>query len=352
MFDAWTLMCSNGPALREVLDQPASTRVLLRSTNQYSELLDDWLIDGTPLPEDVLPSEREQLVGMDVPYYFRTGGRLHHLNGQGRSVQTECPGTSGPRSTWATRPEPVDWAKGLTLARLGVALRDAVAPVAAGGPGAALLLGAETRVAVRGANHGAAAFEWAGRWICYQWSGEKLLLKLAALDQVTAVRERLLKLDRVDAGWRSQWADGGFADESIAQRLTKLTTAGAAWLQEVIDEHGWPGPLLVGADAAEAACRLVQHLEARAEFQRTCLELMKAAVDVPGRHVAYLTDALCVAEGRPQVYGTKFQAVDGRLVPCPLHDPDAVDERRRTIGLEPLDDYAARLRQRFPSEVS
>ncbi len=359
MFDAWVLMCSNVAALREVLDQPASTRVLLRSTDQYSELLDDWLVDGTPLPEDVLPSEREQLVALDVPYYFRTGGRLHYLSAEGRAVPTEdrgpvpvdpaerlCPVPVDPAEH--SNPPPADWAKGLTLARLGVALRDAVAPVAT----RRLLLDEAARLAVRGADHGAVAFEWAGRWVCFQWSGEKVLLRLATVDQLTAVRERLLKLDRVDTGWRSQWADGGFADDSIAERLTKLTTAGATWLREVIDEHGWPGPLLVGEVAAEAACRLVQHLEDQPEFQRTCLELMEAAVDVPARHVAYLTDALCIAEDRPQVYGTKFQAVDGQLVPCPLDDPDAVDERRRTSGLEPLDDYAARLRQRFPSEVS
>jgi hypothetical protein len=339
MFDAWVLSCSHVPELRGVLSQPASTRVLLRSTDQYSEMLDDWLLEGTPPPEDVMPSEREQLVAQDVPYYFRAGGRLHYLNSQGRAVPAEHPS-----------PPVLDWVKGLTLARLGVALRDAVAPVVAG-PGLTLLLGNETRLAVRDADHGAVAFEWAGRWICYRWTGGKVVLELAALDQVTAVQERLLKLDRVDAGWRAQRAARGFVDDSIAERLARLTNAGAAWLREVIDEHGWPGPLLVGEAAAEAACRLVQHLEGQAEFQRSCLALLEAAVDVPARHVAYLTDALCVAEGRPQVYGTKFEAVDGQLVPCPVHEPEAVDERREALGLEPIAAYAARLRHRF-EEVS
>ncbi|GAB3831382.1 DUF4135 domain-containing protein [Kribbella italica] len=338
MFDAWTLMCSNVPKLHAVLEQPATARVLLRSTDRYSDMLDDWLLDGTPFPEDVSASEWEQLARQDVPYYFRTDGRLHYLNDQGPAVQTDQPS-----------PPPADWAKGLTLSRLGVALRDAVAPIATEG----LLLEDETRVAVKDADHGAVAFEWANRWICYRWTGQKVTLQLAALDQVVAIRERLLKLDRVDAGWRSQWADTRFTDDTIAERLTKLTSTACAWLRQVIDEHGWPGPLMVGEEAAESACRLVQHLESHAEFQRTCLDLLTAAVDVPGRHVAYLTDALCITEDRPQVYGTKFHAVDGQLVPCPLAEPVTVDRRRAALGLEPLADYAARLRRRFAtSEVS
>ncbi|MEV6283595.1 DUF4135 domain-containing protein [Kribbella sp. NPDC051770] len=311
MFDAWTLMCSNIPQLRAVLDKPATTRVLLRSTDQYTEMLDDWLLNGTPFPDDLTASERDQLERHDVPYFAGTSSH--------------------------------DWAKGLTLSRLGIALRDAVAPVAT----PCLLLDPATRVAIQDADHGAVAFQWAARLISYRWSGEKVQLKLAALADLNAVQQRLLKLNQVDAGWRSQWAAGGFTDDTIAERLTKLTAAGAAWLQQVIDEHGWPGPLLVGEEAAEAACRLVQHLEDQADFQRTCLDLCTAAVDVPRRHVAYLTDALHLTEGRPQLYGTKFEAVDGELVPCPLHEPDTVDDRRRALGLEPIADYAARLRQRF-----
>ncbi|ONI74263.1 hypothetical protein BWI15_13070 [Kribbella sp. ALI-6-A] len=345
MFDAWTLMCTNVSGLRAVLDQPATTRVLLRSTSQYGDMLDDWLLDGTPLPDDLDPAEREQLLRHDVPYFYRStnGGPLRHWD----------PETSTSVATGRTVPPQLDWAGGLTLSRLGTALRDAVAPIATELHSPTLLADDSTRVAVQDPDHGAVSFDWAetNRWVCYRWNGSKVTLQLAALDQLTAIRERLLKLDGVDAAWRAQWAAGRFTDDTIAERLTKLTTTAATWLQQVIDEHGWPGPLLVGEAAAKAACRLVQHLENQPEFQRACLDRLTAAVDVPPRHVAYLTDALCVAEGRPQVYGTKFNAVDGQLVPCPLEDPDAVDERRQALGLQPLADYAERLREKFPLEV-
>jgi hypothetical protein len=54
---------------------------------------------------------------------------------------------------------------------------------------------------------------------------------------------------------------------------------------------------------------LAQYTDARPEFQRRCLDLVTDAVAAgeadPG-HLAYLTDRVLCAEGRPQRYGTQF----------------------------------------------
>ncbi|WBQ08038.1 DUF4135 domain-containing protein [Kribbella sp. CA-293567] len=339
MFDAWTLLVGNVPKLQAVLEQPATTRVLLRSTSGYTEPLDDFLLTGAAPPDDFIPAEREQFLRYDVPYFYRSlrGGPLKHWD----------PATGASVETGHEVPPPLDWAGGLTLSRLGVALRDAVTPIA---EQPIQLIDEHAHLVVRDPEHGAVGFDWpeANRRFIYQWHGQKLKLRLSALDELAAIRERLLKVDAVDASWRGPWADGAFQDEAIAERLAKLTTVASTWLRQVIEQHGWPGPLLVGEDAADAACRLVQHLDDQADFQRSCLELLTAAVDVPRSQVAYLTDTLRLAEDRPQVYGTKFRTVDGRLVPCALEDPGTVDERRSAVGLEPLAAYAARLQQRFP----
>ncbi|MEU2146151.1 DUF6624 domain-containing protein, partial [Streptomyces globisporus] len=57
---------------------------------------------------------------------------------------------------------------------------------------------------------------------------------------------------------------------------------------------------------------------------------------------------LCVDEGRPQVYGTKFEPVAGELVPWPIEEPEQVDRRRAALGMEPLADHTDRIRRRFP----
>jgi hypothetical protein len=49
-----------------------------------------------------------------------------------------------------------------------------------------------------------------------------------------------------------------------------------------------------------------------------------------------------LAEGRPQVYGTQVTRRDGAWVPRDLRDPELVDERRDSAGLEPLAEYLER----------
>jgi hypothetical protein len=58
--------------------------------------------------------------------------------------------------------------------------------------------------------------------------------------------------------------------------------------------------------------------------------------------VAYLTDRVYLAEGRPQEYGTQVTARDGQWIPRRLRDHDNVDARRAAVGLEPLADYLTR----------
>jgi hypothetical protein len=114
-------------------------------------------------------------------------------------------------------------------------------------------------------------------------------------------------------------------------------------LREIVREHGWPGVSLVGEAGAEAAWLIAQHADRQLDFQREVLPLVTAAAangEVRPRHAAYLTDRICLAEGRPQVYGTQVGDMrDGRPIPWPIKDIESVDVRRLAAGLEPLEDY-------------
>ena len=74
-----------------------------------------------------------------------------------------------------------------------------------------------------------------------------------------------------------------------------------------IDEHGWLGKTLVGEDGAHHAWLLVQHADFDKDFQSSCLKLMSAQPkgEVSGVDIAYLTDRILVANGKPQKYGTQ-----------------------------------------------
>jgi hypothetical protein len=120
------------------------------------------------------------------------------------------------------------------------------------------------------------------------------------------------------------------------------------WLKQVIEEHGWPGSSLAGTDGARAAWLLVQHADRDPVFQRQCLGLMTTAAgqgEASRTDLAYLTDRVLLAEGEPQEYGTQATVRDGRYVPRNLRDPGDIDERRASVGLQPLAEYLEHMAQ-------
>lgn len=392
MFDAWMLLHLHservGAELRRAL-RGRYTRVLLRPTADYLDALDgvapDPLSDpASPDPASSDPhapaapfnaAERRQLARGDVPYFFRrlrADAPLLALTPppQARMRRAPLRGRGWP----PLNPAP-DLLAGPEFAPLDlcVPLRDALAHALAD-PAAALAVCGECedpRLGLRlrwwGARDGEAAFDWPAqdRRLIYRWEGELMQLKIEALsappasaeedeDEALAdparIAERLLRIDRIDAALRAPWTASGFADAALERRLGEHVDAAMAWLQRVVARHGWPGRALVGADAAAAACRLVQHAEGPRAFQDRCLRLVERAArdgDMSLRELAYLTDALCVQRGRKQRFGTKFRRRGAALEPCPIEQPAQVDARRRAMGLEPLADYARRVRSAF-----
>ena len=130
-----------------------------------------------------------------------------------------------------------------------------------------------------------------------------------------------------------------------------------AWLDALVTQAGWPLRSRVGEQAATAAWLQAQHADARPEFQRRCLDLVTDAVAAgeadPG-HLAYLTDRVLCAEGKPQRYGTQFwNGPDGTgaLQPRPIKDREQLDERRAAVGLGPFADYERHMLENYGRTV-
>ena len=146
----------------------------------------------------------------------------------------------------------------------------------------------------------------------------------------------------------SDLAAGRPADAALGDKLEAIDRKNTARLKEIVDQHGWPGKSLVGAAGAQDAWLLVQHADRDPAFQKRCLELMTPLVaqgEVSAVNVAYLTDRVRVAEGKPQVYGTQFRQADGKMEPSPIEDEARVDERRKSVGLPPLAQYRKQLEE-------
>lgn len=148
------------------------------------------------------------------------------------------------------------------------------------------------------------------------------------------LREELLRRAEKDQNARREHRDDW-------QQVAAVDAENLPWLESLVNEVGWPGRSLVGDDGAFAAWLLVQHAASPA-FQRRCLDLMTEAVErgeAKPRELAYLTDRVLLAEGRPQEYGTQMRGTEEGWVPDNLRDPDNVDSRRAAVSLAPLSEY-------------
>lgn len=114
-------------------------------------------------------------------------------------------------------------------------------------------------------------------------------------------------------------------------------------LLEIVRQIGWPSKTKVGGDASHSAWLLVQHADDEPSFQRSCLNLMKAAPsdEVEPEDIAYLEDRIAINEDRPQLYGTQWKVdQDGIYVPEDILDPDHIDQHRAAMGMDPFAEFS------------
>lgn len=158
---------------------------------------------------------------------------------------------------------------------------------------------------------------------------------------------------RTDLETRSRLAAEGSLFEGYHPEMETVHLANAAVLERAFDAIGWPGPRKLGEAAAGAAFLVLQHAISRPDLQRRGLELMLAAIplgDASALDAAYLADRIAVFEGRPQVFGTQFDWVDGALSPAPVADPGDLDTRRASVGLPPIAEAVAQARASAAAE--
>ena len=113
-------------------------------------------------------------------------------------------------------------------------------------------------------------------------------------------------------------------------------------LEEIIAEHGWPKKSEVKGSAAQAAFLVIQHADL--ETQEKYLPMMREAVKQgnasPGS-LALLEDRVALRQGKRQIYGSQIgrDPETGEHYVLPLTDPENVNERRKEVGLGPIEDY-------------
>ena len=137
-------------------------------------------------------------------------------------------------------------------------------------------------------------------------------------------------------------------DREIGAKIDAVDEVHERRLKEILTDHeGWFPKSQFGDRAATAAYQIVQHSTDQS-FKREVIERMRPLVGTPelnGDQFARMVDRYELGEGRQQVYGTQgTRCQDGRyVVPSDILAPETLEERRRTLGMEPMSEYLSQL---------
>jgi hypothetical protein len=180
-------------------------------------------------------------------------------------------------------------------------------------------------------------------------------MKTARQHSNEALSQELVSMAENDQSVRDALvADGSLGNYGYHPRMEAVHKSNAARLATIIKQYGWPGISLVGEDGVRAAWLIAQHSIGDPTFMRHCLSLLKQAAsnnEVIPWHVAMLEDRIRMYEGKPQIYGTQFQPnKNGELEPYPIENPESVNERRRAVGLNTIEERATEIRKQSARE--
>ena len=168
------------------------------------------------------------------------------------------------------------------------------------------------------------------------------------------VAERIIGLKNADLKLRDRLVKNGQLGKGYNQEMEKLHNRNAEILNEIIDTIGYPTIDKVGKEANEATWLVIQHSIGQPGFMKKCAKLLENAVSenkATPINLAYLTDRIAVFEDKQQLYGTQFDwDKNGELSSNLFDDLTQVNQRRKSIGLNTLEEQTEIMRRQVKSE--
>ncbi|RXG13328.1 hypothetical protein DSM03_10498 [Leeuwenhoekiella aestuarii] len=124
-------------------------------------------------------------------------------------------------------------------------------------------------------------------------------------------------------------------------------------VKQILDERGWLGSDILGDQGNMTLFLVIQH--SNLEVQENYLPLLKKAVsegNTPPHFLALLQDRIEIRNDRPQTYGSQVGRTEtGESFVAPMIDPDHVDERRASIGLDSMESYLSNFDMKWDLEA-
>ena len=169
-----------------------------------------------------------------------------------------------------------------------------------------------------------------------------------------SIAKKIIDLKNADLVLRDKLVKSGQLSEGYNEEMKELHNRNAKTLNDIIDTIGYPTIDKVGKEANEATWLVIQHSIGQPVFMKKCAELLKSAVNenkADPKYLAYLTDRIAVFEDKPQLYGTQFDWDEyGNLSPNLFDHVTKVNERRKAIGLNTLEEQTEIIRKQVKNE--
>jgi hypothetical protein len=175
-----------------------------------------------------------------------------------------------------------------------------------------------------------------------------------------AIAEKIIAMKNADLAIREKLVKSGQLSKGYHDEMKEMHNKNALELNEIIDDIGYPTVDKVGKEASEASWLVIQHAIGQPAFMKKCLLLLEGAVNECKADIidlAHLKDRILVFQDRPQYYGTQYDwDENGELSPNIMDDAVNVDERRKSIGLNSIEEQTkvirnhAKLEKQTPPE--
>ena len=169
-----------------------------------------------------------------------------------------------------------------------------------------------------------------------------------------SIADKLIEMQNADLACREKLVQNGQLGEGYNEEMKELHEKNAKILNNILDTIGYPTIDKVGIKANEAAWLIIQHSISQPALMKKCAALLKSAVrenKASPQNLAYLTDRIAVFEEKLQLYGTQFDwDENGNLSPNPYDNLNKVNERRKSIGLNTLEEQTELIRIRAKNE--
>ena len=166
--------------------------------------------------------------------------------------------------------------------------------------------------------------------------------------------KKIIELKNADLQLRQKLVEAGQLGEGYNKEMEELHNSNAQQLNEIIDTIGYPTIDKIGKEANEASWLIIQHSISHPKFMKKCAKLLELAVEEKQANpidLVYLSDRIAVFEEKPQLYGTQFDwDENGELSPQPFDDLTLVNERRKSLGLNTLEEQTKKIREQARNE--